>query len=100
MAPERLCDRLQEEGGISESGETDPENAVPVVGDERPRRLEREPCLARAAGAGQRHQPGAVSQQRDDLGHLALRPMKELAGCGRFVFEIVFSGGKRTRPSW
>ena len=27
-------------------------------------------------------------------------PMKELAGRGRFVFEIVFSGGKRTCPSW
>ena len=28
------------------------------------------------------------------------RPMKELAGRGRFVFEIVLSGGNRSSPSW
>ena len=27
-------------------------------------------------------------------------PTKELAGCGRFVFEIVFSGGNDASPSW
>jgi hypothetical protein len=27
-------------------------------------------------------------------------PTKEEAGRGRFVFEIVFSGGKRSLPSW
>ncbi len=28
------------------------------------------------------------------------RPTNELAGRGRFVFEIVFSGGKEPSPSW
>ena len=28
------------------------------------------------------------------------RPTKEEAGRGRLVFEIVFSGGKRSEPSW
>ena len=27
-------------------------------------------------------------------------PMSEEVGRGRFVFEIVFSGGKRSLPSW
>ena len=30
----------------------------------------------------------------------ASRPTNELAGRGRFVLEIVFSGGKRASPSW
>jgi hypothetical protein len=28
------------------------------------------------------------------------RPTNELAGRGRFVFEIVLSGGNRSSPSW
>ncbi len=38
---------------------------------------------------------------REHLAELfALVPTKELAGRGRFVFEIVFSGGKDSTPSW
>ena len=34
LGAQRLCDRLQDEGGVSERGQTDPENAVPVLGDQ------------------------------------------------------------------
>ena len=100
LGAQRLCHRLKDEGGISKSGETDPENAVSVFGDELPRRLEREPCLARAA------RPDSVTNlapfRSSETTSATSRPLptKELAGRGRLVFEIVFSGGKRTCPSW
>ena len=69
--------------------------------DELGGRLDREPRLARAARAGQRDQPRAVrGRARPTSATSRSRPTNELAGRGRFVFEIVFSGGKSPSPSW
>ena len=59
---ERLRDRLGDERGVAQRGEPDPEDAGLVRRDERRRRLEREPRLARAAGAGERDEARARSR--------------------------------------
>ena len=101
LGAERLGDRLRDERGVAQGGEPDPEDACLVLGDECGSRLEREPGLARAPGPGQRDESSSLLDQGEDrLRARASLPTKELAGRGRFVFEIVLSGGKLSSPSW
>ena len=58
--------------GIAQSGEPDPEDAVPELRNQLGRRLDRQPRLPRATRAGQRHQPRAVPQQLHNVRHLPL----------------------------
>ncbi len=69
---ERLRDRLGDERRIAERGQADPEDARLVLGHERRRRLDREPCLARAAGAGQRDEARSVLEPREHLEQLVV----------------------------
>ncbi len=103
LGAERLGDRLGDEG-VDRAGRR-----------ARPRR--RLPCTrARASSAASSASrvlpvpPGPVSvtrrapsldprEQRPRASSASL-PTKELAGRGRFVFEIVLSGGKLPSPSW
>ena len=61
LGAERLGDRLGDERGVAQRGEPDPEDARLVLRDECGSRLEREPGLARAPGAGQREEPRSSS---------------------------------------
>ena len=99
LGAERLGDSLGDERRIAERGKPDPEDAGLVLGNERRGRLDREPRLAGAAGARERDEPGAFLQARQHLSSSSSRPTNELAGVGRFVLEIVFSGGKEPFPS-
>ena len=54
LGAERLGDRLRDERGISERGQTHPEDTRLVLGNERRRSLDRKTRLPRAAGPGQR----------------------------------------------
>ncbi len=100
LDPERLRDRLGDERRVAKRGEPDPEDACLVLGNERGGRLEREPRLARAARAGEREEPRSLSTFAASRRARARGPTKELAGRGRFVFEIVLSGGNVPSPSW
>jgi hypothetical protein len=68
------------ERGVGERREVDPRHAVGVGVDQVARDAQRQPGLADAAGAGQRHQPLRREQPRD-RGDLALPP--DEAGQGR-----------------
>ena len=72
LGPQRLGDGLGDEGRIAQSGEPDPEDAVPELRHQLGRRLDRQPRLPRTTRAGQRHQPRAILQQLDDVRHLPL----------------------------
>ena len=100
LGAERLGDRLGDERGVAERGEPDPEDARLVLGHEGRSSLEREPRLAGATRAGERHQASAALDPGETSSSSASLPTKELAGRGRFVFEIVLSGGKVPSPSW
>ena len=101
LGAERLGDRLDDERGIAERGETDPEDACLVGRGRARRRLEREPGLPGAARAGERDEArAALDAARAPLRARPLCRRTELAGRGRFVFEIVLSGGKLPSPSW
>ena len=100
FAPEGLGDRLRDERGVAERGEPDPEDACLVLGDERGGGLEREPGLPEPPGpvSVRRRAPPSIRARTSSSSRS--RPTKELAGRGRFVFEIVLSGGKLSSPSW
>ncbi len=100
LGSEGLGDRLADEGGVSERGEPDPEDARLVGGDEGGGGLERQPGLAGAAGPGEGDRRAPASILASTSASSRSRPRKELAGRGRFVFEIVLSGGKLPSPSW
>jgi len=72
LRAEGLRDRLGHEGGVAERSQPDPEDTALVLGHERRRRLDREPRLPRAAGAGKRQQPRSVLDARDHLCELSL----------------------------
>ena len=93
LRAERLRDRLDHERRIAQRREPDPEHPRLELRHELRGRLDRQPRLPRAARTGQRHEPRAVPHQRRDLRDLRSRPTNDDAGRGRFVFEIVFSGG-------
>ena len=61
-------------------------------------RLDREAGLPRAAGAGERDEPRPAARRSCTSATSRSRPTKLDAGRGRFVFEIVFSGGKGSSP--
>jgi len=68
---------------------------------ERRGRLDQRPTrLPRTARPGKRRQTRARSHGCNNITRFRLRPTNQLAGFGRFVFEMVFSGGKRSAPSW
>ena len=100
LGAERLGDRLDDERRVAERGEPDPEDAVPCSRRRAPRLPRSRAASCPSARPRERHEPRAVAMQRDDLLHSRSRPTKELAGRGRFVFEIVLSGGKLPSPSW
>ena len=100
FAPSVCATVSRTSAGSRSGGEPDPEDAGLELADELGRRLDRQPRLSRAARAGQRHEPRAVAQQRGDFADLPLTADERDAGRGRLVFEIVFSGGKRSSPSW
>ena len=78
--------------GSRSAASGDPENARLELGNEV-RRPRSPASLARAARTGQRQQTGPPSS-RATTSATPSRPTNELAGRGRLVFEIVFSGGK------
>ena len=101
LRAERLGDLVGDERRVADRRQLDPERAGLVVADELGGGLDRQARLARAAGAGERDEPRAVSRISATISATSRsRPTNELAGRGRFVFEIVFSGGKRSEPSW
>ena len=51
-------------------------------------------------GARERHETRAIAHESKTSATSRSRPTNELAGLGRFVFERVLSGGKRSSPSW
>jgi hypothetical protein len=77
---DRLRDLGVEQRGIGEADQWHPEDAVALRAYELRRDLEREPGLARAAGAGERHEPFAVREHRDELLDLALPPDERARG--------------------
>ena len=100
LGAEGLGDLVRHECRVADRREADPENPRLELRNERRRRLEREPGLARATGPSQRQQSGAVLQQQSDLADLLL-PTDERAGRPRQVrVEIVLSGGNSPSPSW
>ena len=72
LGAERLGDRLRDERRIAERGQADPEDARLVLGNELGCGLDREPRLARAAGAGQRDEARAVLEAREHLEQLVV----------------------------
>ena len=76
LGAERLGDRLRDERGVAQGGEADPEDARLVLGDECGGRLEREPGLARAAGAGEGEEPRSLLDQGE-------APLRARAPCRR-----------------
>ena len=102
MAPSVWGDRLGDEGGVAECCETDPEDTRLVLGHEGGMR-------ASSASRVLPEPPGPLRGEEPrstlDASRVPRRargslPTKELAGRGRFVFEIVLSGGKEPSPSW
>ena len=71
-APSVAGDRVGDERVVAERRQVDPEDAGGERRDERRGRLDRDPRLARAAGAGERDQPRAVLDPRRELGQLPL----------------------------
>src|SRR6266508_4597862 len=82
-----LSDLRQEELGVREAGERDPEDAVRDGADELGRDLEGEAGLARAAGPRDRHQAGLLRVQFQKLLEL-LFPAEERARSNRQVRGI------------
>ena len=81
--PDRLRDLGVEELGIGETDERHPEHSVALRADELGRDLQRKPRLARAACAGERDQPRAVGEHRDELLDLALPADERARGDGQ-----------------
>ncbi len=93
----------EHEAGIAQRCEPNPVDAgLSELGDELRGCLDRKPCLARATPAARVTRRAAVSEQRDDLFDSPALPCPRTSWLpGRFVFEIVLSGGKRSPlPSW
>ena len=70
---ERRADRRHDEARVADALQVHPPGAVRVGLDELGGRLQGEPRLARAAGAGERHEARAgTGDERQDVGELAL----------------------------
>ena len=101
LRAERLGDRRRgTRAGSRSVRQPDPEDAARGARHQLGRGLDREARLARAAGPAQRDErepPGGAtrSPRPPAPGRRTTRP-----AAGRFVFEIVLSGGKRSSPSW
>jgi hypothetical protein len=89
---QRASDRRGDEGRVADRFERHEPDAVGESIGRRGRELEREPCLARAARAGQRDEPGAA-QQRQRLGELPF-PAHEGRQLGG---QVVRMGVERTK---
>jgi hypothetical protein len=100
FGPERLRNRLGDKHWISDRREADPEDARAEFRDEACRGLDPQTRLARATGpvSVSRRAPSRRSEETSSTSFSL--PTKELAGRGRFVLEIVLSGGKDSDPSW
>ena len=82
--------------GSRSGASADPEDACLVRRDKRRRRLERQPRLARAAWAVSVRSRAPPIDPREHLAAAHAPGRRTSSRDGRFVFEIVFSGGKRS----
>ena len=74
LAPSICAILLGDEGRVAESSQPDPEDACLVAPDERRRGLDRQPGLARATRAGERHEARSALDPREHVGKLLLPP--------------------------
>ena len=98
--PQSLRDRPRDERGIAQRGQAHPEDAGLVFGHQLCGSFDREARLARAARPGECHETSAVLEARKRPLELVVSADERARRRGRFVLEIVFSGGKETSPSW
>ena len=94
-APSACAMVVRHEHGVAQRRERNPDDGITKVRHELGGDLDREPCLARATGAGQRHEARAVANELERSRRPPARGRRTSSpGSGRFVFESVFSGGK------
>jgi hypothetical protein len=84
--------RLRHEHGVAEARQVDEPSAVGQLRPRVRRDLERQPRLAAAPGAGERHEPGAAQQARD-LRALALTADER----GQLAREVAAARRRRAR---
>ena len=80
---DRLRDLRGQEVRIRQACERHPEDTVAESPDEVGCDLQRQPGLPRAAGPGERQQPRAVGEHRDELLELALAADERARGDGQ-----------------
>ena len=100
LGTERLRDRLRDERRIAQRGQADPEDARLVLGDERAAASMASRVLPVPPGPVSVTRRAPSSKRESTSNSSSSRPTNELAGRGRFVLEIVFSGGNEPFPSW
>ena len=98
LGAERLRDRLRDERGVAQRGEPDPEDAALYAGTSVDAASSASRVLPVPPGPVSVTRRAPSSIRESTSASSPSRPTKELAGRGRFVFEIVLSGGKRAVP--
>ena len=100
LRAERLGDRLRNERRVAERGQSDPEDTRLVLGHELDAASMASRVLPVPPGPVSVTRRAPSSNRESTSSSSSSRPTKELAGVGRLVLEIVFSGGKEPSPSW